>query len=154
MQSTSVWAFHAKGTCLWYHWFAQIEKDGGWVPLIVSREMLIRNLECKSSANCMQLYVFLFFLAYPPLRSGHTLCIALRLSLRVSPFLNTEIIHKNSCLILRLKKKAAIYERYAYTLLCVLIIIRYYSLTEFYRLVRPQRPLKYTPSFPAKVALM
>ena len=63
------------------------------------------------------------FWLYPPLRSGHTLCIALRLSLRVSLLVSTEIIHKNSCLILRLKKKAAIYERYVYTLLCVLIII-------------------------------
>ena len=26
------------GPCLWYHWFALIEKDGGWVPLIVSKE--------------------------------------------------------------------------------------------------------------------
>ena len=81
---------------------------GGWVRVQggVDKEFGVQIL-CK-------LYVVicfpLLFWLYPPLRSGHTLCIALRLSLRVSPFLNTEIIHKNSGLILRLKKKAAIYE--------------------------------------------
>ena len=34
---------------------------GGCVYM--SSKVLIRNLVCKSFANCMQLYVFLFFLA-------------------------------------------------------------------------------------------
>ena len=59
-----------------------------------------------------KLYAVMFsssFWLYPPLRSGHTLCIALRLSLRVSLLVNTEMIHKNSCLILRLKKKRRLF---------------------------------------------
>ena len=82
----------------------------------------MRNLECISSANCMQLYVFLFFLALTSTKKRpHTL----HRSSILCVYLYYEIIHKNSCLILRLKKKAAIYERYVYTctLLCVLIII-------------------------------
>ena len=53
----------------------------------------------------MQLYVFLFFLALSSTKKRpHTL----HRSSTFFAFLNTEIIHKNSCLILRLKKKAAI----------------------------------------------
>ena len=93
---------------------------GGWVRV---QEVLIRNSECKSFANCMQLYVFLFFLALSSTKKlPHTLHHSSTFFACIS-ILNTEIIHKNSCLILRLKKKAAIYERYVYILLCVLIII-------------------------------
>ena len=77
---------------------------GGWV---VSREVLIRNLGCKSFANCMQLYVFLFFLALSSTKKRpHTL----HRSSTSFACISIQIIHKNSGLILRLKKKAAIYE--------------------------------------------
>ena len=71
----------------------------GWVRVQVGVDK-----EFGVQILCSYMFSSSFWL-YPPLRSGHTLCIALRLSLRVSLFLNTEFIHKNSCLILRLEKK-------------------------------------------------
>ena len=64
---------------------------GGWVRVQggVDKEFGVKIL-CKLYAVIC--FPLLFWL-YPPLRSGHTLCIALRLFLRVSLFLNTEIIH-------------------------------------------------------------
>ena len=69
---------------------------------VVSREVLIRNLVCKSSANCLQLYVFLVFLSLTSTKKRpHTLH---RSSTFFACISILKYCHKNSRLILGLKK--------------------------------------------------